>query len=69
MQHFQNRCLLFIISDRWDVSLGPMQAERPPDIRLLVRDRADGELLGFSSLLIPTRFVNGLFDEVHRRKT
>jgi len=42
--------------------LGTMQAERPPtfdDLREVVQT---AEQRGFSSLLIPTRLVNGLFD-------
>jgi dimethylsulfone monooxygenase len=40
-----------------------MQAERPPTFDYLREIVQTAEQLGFSSLLIPTRFVNGLFDE------
>src|SRR5882724_5222461 len=53
----------FIPIDGDGVRLGTMQAERPPTFDYLREIVQTAEQLGFSSLLIPTRFVNGLFDE------
>ena len=53
----------FIPIDGDGVRLGTMQAERPPTFDYLREIVQTAERLGFSSLLIPTRFVNGLFDE------
>jgi alkanesulfonate monooxygenase len=53
----------FIPIDGDGVHLGTMQAERPPTFDYLCEIVQTAERLGFSSLLIPTRFVNGLFDE------
>jgi alkanesulfonate monooxygenase len=53
----------FIPIDGDGMRLGTRQAERPPtfdDLREVVQT---AEQLRFSSLLIPTRVVNGLFDE------
>jgi alkanesulfonate monooxygenase len=43
--------------------LGTLAPERPPTFDYLKDVVQTAERLGFSSLLIPTRFVNGLFDE------
>src|SRR5918911_3538810 len=53
----------FIPIDGDGVRLGTMQAERPPTFDYLREIVQTAERLGFSSLLIPTRLVNGLFDE------
>lgn len=53
----------FIPIDGDGVRLGTMQAERPPTFDYLREVVQTAEQSGFSSLLIPTRFVNGLFDE------
>lgn len=53
----------FIPIDGDGVRLGTMEAERPPTFDYLREVVQTAERLGFSSLLIPTRFVNGLFDE------
>ena len=53
----------FIPIDGDGVYLGTIQAERPPTFDYLREVVQTAERLGFSSLLIPTRFVNGLFDE------
>src|SRR2546421_10523092 len=53
----------FIPIDGDGVRLGTVQAERPPTFDYLRDVVQTAERLGFSSLLIPTRFVNGLFDE------
>jgi alkanesulfonate monooxygenase len=53
----------FIPIDGDGVRLGTRQAERPPTFDYLREVAQMAERLGFSSLLIPTRFVNGLFDE------
>jgi alkanesulfonate monooxygenase len=53
----------FIPIDGDGVRLGTRQAERPPTFDYLREVVQTAERLGFSSLLIPTRFVNGLFDE------
>src|SRR5215813_3974851 len=53
----------FIPIDGDGVRLGTMQAERPPTFDYLREVVQTAERLGFSSLLIPTRFANGLFDE------
>ncbi len=42
---------------------GTRQAERPPTFDYLTRVARTAEELGFHSLLIPTRFANGLFSE------
>lgn len=43
--------------------LGTLQAERPPTFAYLQEVVHTAERLGYHALLIPTRFVNGLFDE------
>jgi alkanesulfonate monooxygenase len=53
----------FIPIDGDGVRLGTVQAERPPTFDYLREVVQTAEQLGFASLLIPTRFVNGLFDE------
>src|SRR5262244_2512627 len=53
----------FIPIDGDGLHLGTMQAERPPTFDYLREVVQTAEQLGFASLLIPTRFVNGLFDE------
>jgi alkanesulfonate monooxygenase len=53
----------FIPIDGDGVRLGTVQAERPPTFDYLREVAQTAERLAFSSLLIPTRFVNGLFDE------
>ena len=42
---------------------GTMRAERPPDFAYLRRVAETAEECGYYSLLIPTRFANGLFAE------
>lgn len=42
---------------------GTMRAERPPDFEYLRRVVETAEECGYYSLLIPTRFANGLFAE------
>lgn len=42
---------------------GTMRAERPPDFEYLRRVAETAEECGYYSLLIPTRFANGLFAE------
>ena len=53
----------FIPIDGDGVRLGTARAERPPDFDYLTRVVRTAEAQGFDALLIPTRFVNGLFDE------
>jgi alkanesulfonate monooxygenase len=53
----------FVPIDGDGARLGTRQAERPPTFDYLREVVQTAEQLGFSSLLIPTRFVNGLFDE------
>src|SRR5918992_1218384 len=53
----------FIPIDGDGIRLGTQQAERPPSFDYLHQVVQTAERLGFYSLLIPTRFVNGLFDE------
>jgi alkanesulfonate monooxygenase len=53
----------FIPIDGDGVHIGTIQAERPPTFDYLREVAQTAERQGFSSLLIPTRFVNGLFDE------
>jgi alkanesulfonate monooxygenase len=53
----------FIPIDGDGVHLGTLQAERLPTFDYLREVVQTAERLGFSSLLIPTRFVNGLFEE------
>jgi alkanesulfonate monooxygenase len=53
----------FIPIDGDGVRLGTVQAERAPTFDYLRQVVQTAERLGFASLLIPTRFVNGLFDE------
>jgi alkanesulfonate monooxygenase len=43
--------------------IGTLRAERPPTFEYLRRVAETAEEQGFYSLLIPTRFANGLFDE------
>src|SRR6266513_3575494 len=43
--------------------IGTFRAERPPTFEYLRRVVETAEEHGFYSLLIPTRFANGLFDE------
>ena len=42
---------------------GTQSAERPPDFDYLRQVVETAEACGFYSLLIPTRFANGLFEE------
>lgn len=53
----------FIPIDGDGVHLGTLDPERPPAFDYLQEVVQTAERLGFYSLLIPTRFVNGLFDE------
>src|SRR5262245_31488122 len=53
----------FIPIDGDGVHLGTLTAERPPTFAYLREVVQTSERLGFHALLIPTRFVNGLFDE------
>ncbi|MEE8305211.1 MAG: LLM class flavin-dependent oxidoreductase, partial [Candidatus Tectomicrobia bacterium] len=53
----------FIPIDGDGVHLGSIDPERPPTFDYLKDVVQTAERLGFYSLLIPTRFVNGLFDE------
>lgn len=53
----------FIPIDGDGIRLGTRQAERPPTFEYLRDVVQTAERLGYYSLLIPTRFVNGLFDE------
>jgi alkanesulfonate monooxygenase len=53
----------FIPIDGDGVHLGTRQAERPPTFAYLSEVVQTAERLGYYALLIPTRFVNGLFDE------
>lgn len=53
----------FIPIDGDGVRLGTARAERPPDFDYLTRVVQTAEAQEFHGLLIPTRFVNGLFDE------
>ena len=53
----------FIPIDGDGSRLGTARAERPPDFDYLTRVVQTAEAQEFHGLLIPTRFVNGLFDE------
>ena len=53
----------FIPIDGDGVRLGTARAQRPPDFDYLTRVVQTAEAQEFHALLIPTRFVNGLFDE------
>jgi alkanesulfonate monooxygenase SsuD/methylene tetrahydromethanopterin reductase-like flavin-dependent oxidoreductase (luciferase family) len=53
----------FIPIDGDGVHLGTLTAERPPTFAYLREVVQTSERLGFHALLIPTRFVNGLFHE------
>ena len=53
----------FIPIDGDGIRLGTLQAERPPTFDYLKRVVLTAEEEGFYSLLIPTRFANGLFHE------
>ncbi|GIX48437.1 MAG: methanesulfonate monooxygenase [Candidatus Tectimicrobiota bacterium] len=53
----------FIPIDGDGVHLGTLTAQRPPTFAYLRQVVQTAERLGFYSLLIPTRFVNGLFEE------
>src|SRR4030095_8656212 len=53
----------FIPIDGDGVHLGTLTAERPPTFAYLRELVQTSEQLGLHALLIPTRFVNGLFDE------
>ena len=53
----------FIPIDGDGVYIGTHRAERPPTFQYLREVVQTAEKLGFYSLLIPTRFANGLFDE------
>jgi hypothetical protein len=53
----------FIPIDGDGIRLGTLTPERPPTFEYLREVVQTAERLGFYSLLIPTRFVNGLFDE------
>ena len=43
--------------------IGTLEAERPPTFQYLKSVVESAEQGGFHSLLVPTRFVNGLFEE------
>ena len=53
----------FIPIDGDGTRLGTTRAEQPPDFDYLARVVQTAEAQEFHGLLIPTRFVNGLFDE------
>ena len=53
----------FIPIDGDGVHIGTRRAERPPTFGCLRQVVETAEKSGFHSLLIPTRFANGLFDE------
>ena len=53
----------FIPIDGDGAHIGTLRAERPPTFAYLRSVVETAERNGFSSLLIPTRFANGLFDE------
>ncbi len=53
----------FIPIDGDGARAGTMRAERPPDFEYLRRVVETAEECGYYSLLIPTRFANGLFAE------
>ena len=53
----------FIPIDGDGAHIGTLRAERPPTFDYLRQVVETAEELGFNSLLIPTRFTNGLFDE------
>lgn len=53
----------FIPIDGDGAHIGTHRAERPPTFDYLRQVVETAEELGFNSLLIPTRFTNGLFDE------
>jgi alkanesulfonate monooxygenase len=53
----------FIPIDGDGVHVGTLKAERPPTFDYLREVVQTAERLGWHALLIPTRFVNGLFDE------
>jgi alkanesulfonate monooxygenase len=62
-QRPQPRFDWFIPIDGDGIHLGTREAQRPPTFAYLNEVVQTAERLGFYSLLIPTRFVNGLFDE------
>ena len=53
----------FIPIDGDGVHIGTFRAERPPSFEYLRKVVETAEQLGYYSLLIPTRFSNGLFEE------
>ena len=53
----------FIPIDGDGEHIGTVNAERPPTFEYLKSVVETAEAKGFYSLLIPTRFANGLFDE------
>jgi alkanesulfonate monooxygenase len=53
----------FIPIDGDGTHLGTVEPERAPSFDYLKQVAQTAERQGFYSLLIPTRFVNGLFDE------
>ena len=53
----------FIPIDGDGAHIGTLRAERPPTFEYLREVVRTAEELGFYSLLIPTRFANGLFEE------
>ena len=53
----------FIPIDGDGAHIGTLRAERPPSFAYLRQVVETAEHNGFSALLIPTRFTNGLFDE------
>ena len=53
----------FIPIDGDGEHIGGLRAERPPSFEYLRRVAETAERNGFHSLLIPTRFANGLFEE------
>src|ERR687892_471504 len=63
MQRPEPRFDWFIPIDGDGLYLGTIEPERAPTFAYLSEVVQTAERLGFYSLLIPTRFVNGLFDE------
>src|SRR2546426_8045684 len=53
----------FIPIDGDGAHIGTRRAERPPTFEYLRRGVEAAEAEGYYSLLIPTRFANGLFEE------
>src|SRR5262245_50336977 len=53
----------FVPIDGDGTHIGTLRAERPPAFAYLCRVVQTAESLGYYSLLVPTRFANGLFEE------